>query len=89
VVVGERDGAHADRAQRLDRDRGSAEEERLARDSPGGFAPLGDAALEVADHQVERRAEFADFLAPEVLGPGVSQSRRDPPTEHDIAEQAD
>jgi hypothetical protein len=86
VVVGKGDGAHPDRAQRLDGDRGSTKEERLARDSPGGLAPLGDAALEIADNLVERRAELAQLLAPELRGRGIAQGLGHAAAEHHVAE---
>jgi len=53
VVVGQADGPDVHGLQRVDGSRRAAEEERLAFDQLGRPAARGDAAFEVADHQVQ------------------------------------
>jgi hypothetical protein len=66
MIVGERDRANPDPLERLDRRGRRAEVERLAADSPGALPPRGDAALEVADDEIQGPAERAQFVAPKL-----------------------
>jgi hypothetical protein len=88
VVVGEPDGADADRAQRLDRSRRPPEEEGLAGDALGRVPARRDAALEVADDEVEREAQLAQLRRPEVLRVPALELGGDAASEHHVAEEA-
>ena len=64
VVVGQPDGTDVHRLQRVDGSGRAAEEERLAFDQCGRPAARGDAAFEVAHHQVQRSCQFPELRGP-------------------------
>jgi hypothetical protein len=84
VIVGERDAVDAEKLQRLDRDRRSSEEERLAGRRPW-VAPFGYAAFEVEHEQVALMSDVDDLgreQRPRALG---EQPFRDQAPEHRVA----
>jgi hypothetical protein len=90
MVVGRAHRADADRPERLDRrGRRRPEEERLALDERGGAPAHGEAALEIADDQVERCAELAQAAVPQRLRWVAAQRLGHAAAEHHVAQQAD
>ena len=89
MVVGQSDGVYPDGLEAADRCRRTPEEEALAPYQGGGLSPLGDTALEVADHGIAGIGQRPDFGRPYVRRAHRGQLGGDPATQHHVPEQGE